>query len=83
MVCYHTAMDTLTIARRKPGPAPKNGPKARTQGYAVYPIHRDAIRWWNERHGSDSESAALRQMIDRAMSLALGEDWADKLEDAA
>jgi hypothetical protein len=50
---------------------------------SLYPIDRAAIRWWSERNDTDSDAAALRQMIDRAMSLALGEDWASKIEEAA
>lgn len=74
-------MDTISYPRRKPGPRPKTGPKATSTPMSLYPIHRGAIRWWMERNGSESESAALRQMIDRAMSLELGGTWELTIEE--
>lgn len=50
---------------------------------SLYPIHRGAIRWWMTYVGAESESAALRQMIDLAMRERWGEDWKSRFEDAA
>ena len=77
-------MNVLTSeTRRKPGPRPKNRPKAVSTPMSLYPVDRAAIRWWSGRNATESEAAALRQMIDKAMSLALGEDWAKQIEEAA
>lgn len=50
---------------------------------SLYPVDRAAIRWWAMEHGTESDAAALREMIDRAMRGTLGEDWASKVEEAA
>lgn len=78
-------MSTLTISpqRKKPGPSPRTGPKATSTTYSVYPVDRAAIRWWAASKGAESDAAALRQMIDIAMSLTLGADWADQIEQEA
>lgn len=73
----------ITQQRRKPGPSPKSGPKAAPAQMSLYPKDLAAIRWWSETRSTDSNAAALRQMIDIAMSLTLGSDWADQLESDA
>lgn len=50
---------------------------------SLYPVDRAAIRWWALENGTESDAAALREMIDRAMRGTLGEDWASKVGEAA
>ena len=74
---------SATTIRRKPGPAPKDGPKAKSASYSLYPIDEAAIARWTSHWGTPSEAAALRRMIDVAMSLQLGSDWQDKIGQGA
>lgn len=83
MVHYPCAMSTLTINRRKPGPAPSTAPKAKARAYAVYPIEEAAISWFARERGAESESDALRKMVALAMTMALGPDWAERMEQDA
>ena len=76
-------MDTISYPKRKPGPRPKTGPKATSTPMSLYPVHRGAIRWWMTYVGAESESAALRQMIDLAMRERWGDDWKSRFEEPA
>jgi hypothetical protein len=71
-----TMIETL---KKRPGPKPRNRPKARVKSYAFYPRDFAAIAWFAARYDTEGESDALRQMIDIAMTQAVGIQWAEKI----